>query len=254
MDPTLPPALMEAVSGDGFALAVASVLVAGVVYGFAGFGAALIAIPLLARATSPEVAVIAFGLAGLGSAATMLPRVWPQADKRATGWMLLAAALTAPFGLWLLVHGDPTALRWGICLFAAATLAGIVSGWRLRLSSGPGVRMALGGAAGALGGATGMTGPLVILTNLASGDDAARMRANLASFLTLTNFIFLPVLALYGAVTAPALWLGAILLPVYMVGTEIGARLHRPGRERLFRLTAYVVVGAAAVLGLPLWG
>ena len=246
----MPPALLGAVPGDGFALALAAVLAAGVVYGFAGFGAALIAIPLLARATSPEVAVIAFGLAGLGSAATMLPRVWPQADKRATLWMPLAAAL---FGLWVLVHGDPEALRWGICGLAGITLVGIVSGWRLRLSSGAGVRMALGGAAGALGGATGMTGPLVILTNLASGDGAERMRANLASFLTLTNFIFLPVLAAYGAVTAPALWLGAVLLPVYMVGTEVGARLHRPGRERLYRRIAYGVVGAAVLLGLPVW-
>ena len=68
---------MQLLAVDGIGVMLAAVLVAGVVYGFAGFGPALVAIPVLTRYLEPEVAVLAFGMAGLGAAVTMLPRVWP---------------------------------------------------------------------------------------------------------------------------------------------------------------------------------
>jgi uncharacterized membrane protein YfcA len=250
----MPPGLAEALAIPGLWPCAAAVLAAGVVYGFAGFGAALISMPVLTRYLEPEIAVVAFGLAGLGSAVTMLPRVWPQADRRATSWMLLAAAVTAPAGLWVLTHADPTPLRWAICGLVGATLVAVMSGWRLALGSGAGVRLGLGAATGLVGGATGLTGPLVIVTNLASGDVSARMRANLAAFLTMLNFVFLPILGLMGVIDAQALWLGAVLLPLYLGGTEIGHRLFAPGRERLYRGLAYGAVALAVLLGLPLWG
>jgi uncharacterized membrane protein YfcA len=250
---TIPPGLAEALALPGIWACAAAVLTAGVVYGFAGFGAALIAMPVLTRHLEPEAAVSAFALAGLGSAATMLPRVWPQADRRATLWMILAAALTAPWGLWVLAHADPDPLRWAICALVAATLLAVMSGWRLRLGSGPGARLSLGAATGLVGGTTGLTGPLVIVTNLASGDGSARMRANLAAFLTSLNFVFLPILAAMGVLTSAALWTGALFLPLYVAGTEIGHRLFRPGRERLYRALAYAAVAGAVLLGLPVW-
>ncbi|MGB3556569.1 MAG: TSUP family transporter, partial [Jannaschia sp.] len=95
--------------GLGIALAtphllwvLAAVLTAGIVYGFAGFGAALIFMPVGARLLPPEVAVGAFAVSAIGSAATMLPRVWPQVDKARTGWMILAATITLPLGLMVL--------------------------------------------------------------------------------------------------------------------------------------------------------
>jgi uncharacterized membrane protein YfcA len=250
----VPPGLADALALPGLWVCAAAILGAGVVYGFAGFGAALIALPILTRYLEPEAAVAAFALAGLGSALTLLPRVVPQADLPATGWMLLAAALTAPPGLWVLTHAEPTPLRWAICGLVALTLVAVMSGWRLRLGSGARVRMSLGAAAGLVGGMTGLVGPIVILTNLASGDGAARMRANLATFLTSTNFVFLPILGLLGALTPPVLWLGALFLPLYVLGTELGHRLFRPGRERLYRGLAYAAVALAVLLGLPLGG
>lgn len=242
---------MQLLAVDGIGVMLAAVLVAGVVYGFAGFGPALVAIPVLTRYLEPEVAVLAFGMSGLGAAVTMLPRVWPQADQRATLWMLLAAAITAPPCLWLLANADPRPLRWAICAAAALALIGVATGWRVRLGSGPGPRMALGAATGAVGGATGLTGPVVILAELASGDGAGRMRANMATFLNALNFIFLPTLILLGAFSMQALWLGALFLPLYVFGAEIGHRLFRPGLERFYRRLACLVVGASVLTSLP---
>lgn len=249
----MPDVLAQLFALDGIWIMCATVLVAGVVYGFAGFGPALIAIPVLTRYLEPETAVLAFGLSGLGGAVAMLPRVWPQADQRATLWMLFAAAITAPPCLWLLANADPRPLRWVICAAATAALIGVATGWRVRLGSGAAPRLALGAATGAVGGTTGLTGPIIILSELASGEGSQRMRANMATFLVSLNFVFLPTLYLLGAFTAQAVWLGALFLPLYVAGAEIGHRLFRPGYDVFYRTLACLVVAGSIAMGLPLF-
>ena len=248
----MPDALAAALAQPGLAWLAATVLAAGIVYGFAGFGSALIFVPVGARILTPEAAVAAFALAGAGSLVTMLPRTWPQADRPATAWMIAAALAAMPAGIWLLTRLDPVPVRWAICALVAVTLAAVIAGWTLRLGSGPAPRLSLGAAAGLLGGATGLLGPVVILTTLASGDEAARMRANLSSFLTILNAALLPMLWVQGALTAGAVWTGALLLPLYMAGTLVGTALFRPGAERAYRGLAYAAVGAALAGGLPI--
>ena len=60
---------------DGFALAVAAVLLAGFLRGFTGFGAALIVVPALSAIYSPTVAVPIAFLSGLPSVFQLLPTV-----------------------------------------------------------------------------------------------------------------------------------------------------------------------------------
>ena len=245
-------ALALATAGLGWVIAAA--VAAGIVYGFAGFGAALIFMPVAARVLPPETAVGAFAVAALASAATMLPRIWPQVDRARTGWMVLAALATLPVGLAILARAPEAPLRWAICLTVATTLAAVASGWTLRLPPGPVPRLGLGAAAGLCGGATGLLGPVVILTTLASGEAAASMRANLTAFLTITSVLMLPVMGLRGLLPPHAIWLGLLLLPAYGVATLVGAALFRPGAERLYRRLAYAVVAASVLLGLPIRG
>ena len=229
----MPETLAAALAVPGLVWVFAAVLAAGLVYGFAGFGAALIFIPVGVRILPPEDAIAAFAIAAWASAATMLPRLWPQADKRATAWMIAAAAATLPVGVLVLTRAPTVPLRWAICALVAATLLAVMTGWRARIGGGPGPRVAVGAGAGLIGGATGLLGPVVILLNLASGDDAARMRANLSSFLTVTSLAFPLVIWAQGALTAQAVWIGLLLLPVYGLGTAAGQALFRPGAERL---------------------
>ncbi|MEM7710553.1 MAG: sulfite exporter TauE/SafE family protein [Pseudomonadota bacterium] len=248
----MPEALTAALTDPSLPWLLAAVLAAGVVYGFAGFGAALIFMPVAARVSSPEIAVAAFSVAAIGSAITMLPKTWPACDKRATVPMILAASATMPLGVMALTRLPETALRWAICALVALTLAAIIAGWKLRLSDAPGPRLGIGAAAGLMGGSTGLLGPVVILIALSGGDNAAQMRANLATFLTTVTLILLPSLWWQGVLPAPVFWLGLILTPVYMAGTLLGQRLFRPQAERLYRSLAYAVVAGAVLLGLPI--
>ncbi|MEM7710455.1 MAG: sulfite exporter TauE/SafE family protein [Pseudomonadota bacterium] len=247
----IPESLAAALAEPSLPWLATAALAAGVVYGFAGFGAALIFMPVAARVASPEIAVAAFAVAAIGSAITMLPKTWPACDKRATVPMIVAASVTMPLGVMALTRLPETPLRWAICLLVAATLAAVIAGWKLRLSDAPGPRLAIGATAGLLGGATGLLGPVVILVALSGGDGAAKMRANLATFLTTVTVILLPSLWWQGVLPPPILWTGLILTPIYMAGTLLGQRLFRPGAERLYRATAYAIVAGAVLLGLP---
>lgn len=234
-------------------MAMASLL-AGGVYGFAGFGAALIFMPLAVMVVEPVIAVTAISVSALSSFVTLVPRAWKEADRRAVLTMLGAAFCFVPLGVWVLRVSDPVILRWAVSVIAMITLAALVAGWRYQRAPGVPAWLAVGSGVGFLGGSTGLNGPLLILFQLGGQDEVARTRANTILVLTLSSLSYLPIMALQGAVTREGLVAGAAQLLPYGVGALIGRQLFNPGRERLYRNVAYLIIGLAVLLGLPIWG
>lgn len=249
----MPEGLATALSMDGLWSMGLAALAAGLVYGFAGFGSALIFIPLAASFLSPAQAAAQMALMGLGSVISVLPQALRLADRKRTLTMLVPAFAGLLLGALILKSVDVTPMRWGISAVVAATLAAMVMGWRTRTALRPATLAAVGGAAGLLGGATGLLGPVVILFNLAGREPAAVTRANTQAFLTLLSMAYLPVLALNGLIRAETLWLGLLLVPVYMAGTRLGHLLFDPARDGLYRALAYGVIALAVLVGLPVW-
>ncbi|WP_172329834.1 sulfite exporter TauE/SafE family protein [Mangrovicoccus sp. HB161399] len=224
---------------------------AGLVYGFAGFGAALIYMPLATIWVPPPVAVAGLALSAVSSLVTVVPRAIRQVEPGPTALMIGAALLTAPLGIWVLRTADPLALRWMMSGFVALTLAALMAGWRYSAVPGRAARALVGAATGVVGGATGLTGPVVILFHLGGQGSAAANRANTLVFLTVLSLLLLPQLALQGLLSAPAIGLGLLQLIPYAAGSRLGQAIFDPSRETLYRRSAYVLIAAAVVLGLP---
>jgi hypothetical protein len=55
-----------------------------------------------------------------------------------------------------------------------------------------------------------------------------------------------------GVFTAPALLLSALLLPIYIIGIAIGARLFRGASEHTYRRAAYAIIALSALVSVPL--
>ena len=249
----MPEALGVAWATPGLPWMAAGIAVAGLVYGFAGFGSALIAVPLLSAAMTPAEAVGAFSLSALASLATVVPRAWPDAERGAVALMLAAAMATLPLGLWVLRTGDPDVLRWLVAGVTLGTVAALASGWRRTGGDGPAARAAVGAATGVVGGATGLSGPVVILFQLSGRGPAARARATIVLFLTAYSLLTLPALWLAGILTPRTAALGAVLFPVYLVATWAGGRLFARGSEALYGRVAHAVIAGAGVAALPVW-
>ena len=233
-------------------LSAASVI-AGVVYGFAGFGAALIFMPLAVIVVDPVVAVVALSVSALSSFVTLVPQAWRAADRRAAVTMLGAAIAFIPLGQMVLTRADITPLRWAVCVIALVTLAILLTGARYSQRPGVPAWLAVGSGVGFMGGSTGLNGPLLILFQLGGPDEVARLRATTIVVLTCSGLAYLPFLALNGVLTGSNLLIGASQLVPYGAGALIGRRLFRPGQETTYRRVAYGIIGLSALLGLPIW-
>lgn len=250
----MPDGLIAALTLPGLWAVLGAVAAAGLVYGFAGFGAALVFTPVAVAFVAPETAIAAFSLSALVSLFTVVPGALREADLKATGWMIGAAIVTTPLGVWALAVADRDTVRLVVAVVVLTTLAALMLGWRMQAPPGVIGRVGIGAGSGVLGGLTGLNGPIVILFQLAGGDSAARSRANLIIFLTITSISFVPQLWFQGLLRPEALWLGLVLMPVYAVATRAGKALFRADRDVIYRRVAYVIIGVAGVSALPVWG
>lgn len=250
----MPEALLAVLSDPGLLFVCLVSLVAGLVYGFAGFGSALIFMPLATLVLTPSVAVAAFSMSALASLVTVVPGAWKVADRRTVALMIGACVLFTPLGILALRLAPPEVIRTGIGVLTLVTLGALLAGWRVPVGFGTKSRLGVGALSGLTGGSTGLNGPPVILFNLGTeGQAVAVTRGNLAVFLTLSSLTFLPQLWLQGVLQAEAVWLGMLLLVPYGIGTGIGTWVFRPGWAWFYRRFAYALIGVAGLAALPVW-
>lgn len=245
--------LALALAQPGLGWVVCITIVAGIVYGFAGFGSALVFMPVATIFWTPELAVATFSLSALASLVTLVPRAWGQIDKPSVLTMIGFAALSAPVGIYLLRTSDVTHIRWAVMGVSAVTLAALLSGWRQKVSGLRRTQAGVGVATGFVGGATGLVGPVMLLFQLSGSDPVARVRANSLVFLTLSSLSLLPSMAAQGILSTQALVLGVLLLVPYGVGSKLGQAMFIPRFEAYYRNIAYGIIGLAILMGLPIW-
>lgn len=249
----MPEGLALALDAPGLPILLLAAFVAGTVYGFAGFGAALIFMPVATALLPAPLAIAAFSLSAAAAFVTVVPGAWAVADRRTVLGMIAIAVAFTPLGVWTLGAVPGEAIRTAVSVIVLTTLAALLLGWRIR-AAGWGMRGAVAAVSGMLGGATGLNGPPVILFNLGTDQPVAVTRANLTVFLTVTSLSFVPQMWAQGLLAPEALWLGTILLVPYALGNRTGAAIFDPARARLYRNAAYLIIGAAGVAGLPLFG
>lgn len=248
-----PDLLLPDLLGERFVwLALASAL-AGLVRGFAGFGAAMIFLPLAGVVVAPAVAVpLLFVADNLATLHITLPAfrrcTWSEILPLAAG-----ATLTIPLGVLLLVSVDPVAMRWAISLSILAAVGLLASGWRLQRALSPAGTAAVGGVTGLAGGAASLYGPPMILFWLGGQAAAAQVRVNILAVFGLLSVVAGVTQWLNGLLTLEVLREGLFLLPVYVAGTLAGTRLFGRASEAHYRWIALGLCAAVALAGLPLW-
>ncbi len=247
-------ALDLALATPGLIWVMAISVLAALVYGFAGFGSALIFMPLATIFLPPPLAIAAFSLSALASLFTVFPGAWKDADRKQTLMMVGMSLIFMPVGIYLLRIAPEVTIRTAVCVVTLITLAALLAGWKVPLRGGRKLQLGVGALAGITGGSTGLNGPPIILFNLGTDQPVAVTRGNLACFLTLNSLFMMPMMWVQGLVDARAFWLGVILLGPYALGGLIGVRLFQPEAASLYKAAAYILIGAAGIMGLPVWG
>ena len=118
--------------GQDLAIAAATLLVAGLIRGFSGFGSAMVNAPMLSLLWGPTIGVPVAALVEFVPAIQLTPRAIPDAQWRLMWLLGIPALILIPAGSWLLVSLPNEIVRrvvGGVVLLLVATLW---SGWRYK--------------------------------------------------------------------------------------------------------------------------
>ena len=228
-------------------------IVAGLVRGFSGFGAAMIFVPVASALTDPATAVILLFVIDELLTIPMVVSATRRCSWREVLPLSIGALFTVPIGVWLLVAVDPTAMRWVISILILVVVGVLATGWRWSRPPNLASTVAVGGASGLTGGMTGLGGPPVILFWMAGPDRPSVLRANVFVFLAFVGVFNLVGYVVGGLITAERLALGLALIPAYGLALLLGARLFRYATPGFFRGLAFGLCALAALTSLPLF-
>lgn len=228
-------------------------MLAGYSRGLTGFGAGMIFVPLAGGVVGPLNAI---GLIWIIDTPTMMavgPGAMRRGNWKQTGYLLIGWALATPGALFLLRWLDPLTVRWIISVMILCAVVLLVGGWSYRGTPTPRLAFFTGIAAGVAGGLTGLSGPPIVMLWLAAATSTAmNVRDNINLFFVLTTAVYLVLFPLYGILTWAVVRLGVLLAIPYGAGVIAGTVTFHILGERNYRRAAYIVIGIAALLALPL--
>lgn len=246
----MPEALSAALAHEELALLAGVVFVAGLVRGFAGFGTALIYLPVAGALLSPVWAILTVVIFDLFGPALILRRALRDAQPGDLMRLVLGCVVGLPVGLALLFALSPDFFRLTVSMLSVGMVVALILGVRYRGRLSPGLLVGTGTASGFLGGVAGIPGPPVILLYMASPLSAATVRGTITAFLFFYDLMILGLLLGAGRMTAEPVWIGLILAVPNALGNLTGAAIFRPGHDRVYRAVAYAIITASALTGL----
>ena len=231
-----------------FLIAAIVALVAGMVRGFAGFGAAMVMTPVFSALYGPAIGVALCLLLEIVVALPLVPRTVGMVNWRRIGLILAAAVVGAPLGTMI----APEPMRWVISAIVLAAVAMLASGWRYHGKPHTAATLTAGVSSGFLNGLSGMAGPPIIFYYLAGNEPAAEVRANLTTYFIFVDLIALVVFAARDLIGWSTCVQGLALAPAVIVGGLLGERLFPLASDVFYRRLALCLLVAVAIGSLLL--
>ncbi|TMJ31428.1 MAG: sulfite exporter TauE/SafE family protein [Alphaproteobacteria bacterium] len=229
-----------------FLIAAAVAVFAGMVRGFAGFGAAMMMTPVFSALYGPAVGISLCMLLEIVVALPLLPRAVQYVDWRRIGLLMAAAVIGAPLGNLVLTEVSPEPMRWAISAIVLGAVALLASGWRFHGAWRAPVTLAIGATSGFLNGLSGMAGPPIAFYYLAGNETTTRVRANLTTYFIFVDLAALAVFLARDLVHWDTGVLALWLAPAVVAGGLLGERLFPLASEAFYRRLALgLLVGVA---------
>jgi uncharacterized membrane protein YfcA len=225
--------------------------ISGTARGFSGFGSALIFMPLASSIAAPKLVAALLLVIDFVGSSPLAPNAWRQADRKATGIMVVGALIGVPIGTYFLSRLDPVTTRWIISGFVGALLLLLLSGWRYRGKEYTALSIAIGGLSGFCSGLAQTGGPPIVGYWLGRPILPVIARANIVLFFVALDSSSIVSYAVAGLITQESIWFSLLVGPVYAIGVWFGTRLFGRASEALFRAICYALIAAAVIFGLP---
>jgi uncharacterized membrane protein YfcA len=214
-----------------------------------GFGAALVAMPLLTLVVGVRVASPLMSLIGCLISVVILCKSWRNIDWKGMWQLTLASVVGVPVGLLFLKEAYGSAVKAGLGLLLI--LFGLYRLFNPKLAAVTGSWPAYvaGFIAGILGGAYNTAGPPIVVYGTLARWSADRFRATLQGYFLLVGLLILAGHSMSGSLTRNVWQFFCFSVPMIGVGTAVGTYLVRIIPQEQFRRYMYVLL---LILGIVL--
>lgn len=229
-----------------FVIAGCIVLSAMVIRGFTGFGGALLMVPLLALVWDIRLVIVIVAVIQLITG-SMLAFMGRKAVNRAKLIPVLAWSIAGLAGGSLLLANLPVA--WIARILGVVTIViGVVSLTRrvavpVQAGRSGGVLTPVAGLiAGTLHGLVGTSGPVVVPYFQRALPTPQQMRSTLLAYFIVLEYVRMGSYIQLGVASVDAFRRGLILVPVAIIGSLVGSRLHMQVSDEVFRVAVSVLL------------
>jgi uncharacterized membrane protein YfcA len=234
-------------SSGEIAMTLAVLLLASAVQATAGFGFALLSMPLLSAIIGPPSALAITSMLSIVNSGTTALTARAHADRTALRRLVVAAIVGMPFGLLLLESVSERAMQIVISVTVAAFALVLARGVRFR-NVDPKVEVGAGVLSGALATSTGTSGPPIVICLQSRGLPAAQLRATVSSQFLATGWISVLLLALRGHIDDEDVLVALVAVPVMFLSWAIGAHsFARLSQSRYELLVVSLLLTSAGV-------
>ncbi len=242
--------MIAGLAPEQIAIAIAAALAAAFVRGLAGFGMAILLVPVLGLTIPPREAVVVANLLGLFIGLVGLKKIIGHAERSALHISVLAMIAT-PLGVWLLAITDPALAR---LLIAVVALVAFLLVLLPKRPDGHQPSMAETGTTGIISGVltgfAGMPGPPVVPYYLRRALPAQLARASMMTIFLATSLAGCLSAVALGVATKREPVLAAMLYPAVLLGNWLGTMAFGRVSENAWRIFTGAVLGLSAAAAL----
>lgn len=213
----------------------------------AGFGAALVAVPLLTEPLGAQNTAAMIPLTAVVTQTVLLLRYRSALDLRMVGRLSAAAVVAIPIGVLVLTRVDEQATRTVLGLLVIAYALYALLNLRLPELRSPRWAYGFGFAGGLLSGAYNIPGPVVVIYGSCKRWPSDVFRSNLQGFFMLNNLTVMAAHALARHYTPFVFQTFVVALPGVALGLAAGILLDRFIDPTLFRRIVLLLLIALGV-------
>jgi uncharacterized membrane protein YfcA len=208
-----------------------------------GFGAALVAVPLLSLYVDAKLAVVISTFLSTIISTPLLLEVRRQVRLAKVAPLAIGSVVGVPVGILILKGVDPGVLKIlvaAVVITASAILylaPRFTVGGRNTLSS-----LVAGALSGLLRASTSMAGPPVVLYTISHEKEIEEFRSTVLALFLVVSALTVPGFVVAGLISHDALKATAVALPGLALGLLVGARLRSRVQPKLFRTLVLAVL------------
>ncbi len=226
-----------------YLLISAVIFFAGLTQGLSGFGAILLAIPLLATFLDIKTVIPLTALTGLATTIILLIQLWQHLEWKKILPFLLGSLPGIPIGVLFLKEVDKGTVQLVLGGFLIAYSAYSLLSRNPTKGTRKGWAYLFGFLGGCLGGAFSAAGPAVIVYTSMQNWIKDRTKAAIQGIFFVSGTLVVASYILNGFVTPAVLKYFGVSLPTLIMGTYVGSFFYGRIDEVQYRKVMFVLLG-----------